>query len=222
MQFIDIPTEQTTALTDAILTLLAFAATLYVLRFWPDPRRLKAGVWAGTFGLLTLASALGTVAHGFKMAPETYLAIWQPLNFSLGLTVAMFVAAVFYDLWGPPVTRRALPFLFGLAVVFYIISRLFPDTFLPFVIYGAGSMLFALAGYIWLAARGRSPGAALLVLGVLLTLVAFAVQATGLVRFQFIWQFDHNSAFHLIEMVAVVLLVLGVRNAFLSKPAGAA
>ena len=90
MEFIEIPTEQTTAVTDAILAVLAVAAAAIYLQRISQKNRWKATLWIFVFGLLALASALGAIAHGFKMptAFQTYL--WYPLYLSLGLLVALF------------------------------------------------------------------------------------------------------------------------------------
>lgn len=62
--------------------------------------RWKATVWAWAFGLLTAASVLGAIAHGFKMSRALNDLLWQPLNPALGLTIGLFVAGVIHDLWG--------------------------------------------------------------------------------------------------------------------------
>ena len=56
----------------------------------------------------------------------------------------------------------------------------------------------------------------LMAAGVLVTLIAAGVQASGAVSVTLIWQFDHNGLFHLIQMVGVVLLVAGLRAALLA------
>ena len=78
------------------------------------------------------------------------------------------------------------------------------------------AMLFALAGYIWLAFEGSLDGAWLMVAGVLATIPAAGVQASNSVSLTFIWQFDHNGAYHLIQMVGILLLVVGLRAALLA------
>ena len=78
------------------------------------------------------------------------------------------------------------------------------------VAYEAIAMLLALIVYGRLALLGQ-PGAALLTAGVLVTLVAAAVQQTDL-SVTIIWPFDHNGIFHLVQMPGLALMVLGVRR----------
>jgi hypothetical protein len=217
MPFIDITTEQTTAATDAILALLALGCCLYLLslgRYNP----WKTRVWAGAFGLLTLAAVLGTIAHGFKMAEQTRELLWQPLNLALGLTIALFVVGVVYDVWGLAASRRVLWPMLAVGVGFFVVARLIPGTFLVFVIYQGVAMLFALGAYIWLAVQQRLNGAWLMAAGVLVTIIAAGIQASQAVLLTLIWQFNHNGIYHFIQMAGVILLTTGLRAALVTKP----
>lgn len=217
MEFIDIATEQTTAATDALLALVALASTLYVLRIGWNRDRWKATIWACAFGLLTMASVLGAVAHEFMMSDRVNNLLWQPLNLALGLTIAMFVVGVVNDLVGHRASRRALPIVAAVGVVFCVVTLLIPGTFLVFVIYEAVAMLFALGAYVWLAARGALPGAWWMAAGVLITIVAAAIQASGAVSITVVWPFDYNGVFHLVQLPGVVALVVGLRAALLAS-----
>lgn len=179
----------------------------------------KAGLWAWAFGLLALAAALGTVAHGFKMSEATNQLFWRPLNLALSLTVALFVVGVIYDVWGLAVAQRVLPIIIIVGVGFFGVTLAFPGKFLIFIYYEATAMLFALAAYGWLAATDRLPGAGWMAAGVLITMVAAAVQAGWNGHAQpltLIWQFDQNGLYHLIQMVGVILLLVGLRIGLLA------
>ena len=63
MKFIDIPTEQTTSVTDAILAVMAIASVIYLLRI-SNKDRWKTTLWVCLFGLLAIVSMLGTIVHG--------------------------------------------------------------------------------------------------------------------------------------------------------------
>jgi hypothetical protein len=55
--FIDIPAEQTTALTDAVLALIALYAGIALQRFRNrDPAKVR--IWSWTFGLLAVIAGL--------------------------------------------------------------------------------------------------------------------------------------------------------------------
>ncbi|MBN1313717.1 MAG: hypothetical protein JXB30_20100 [Anaerolineae bacterium] len=211
MEFIDIATEQTTAATDAIMGIMAIVAVVYLRRIGQHRPR-KAALWMWVFGLLAVAGILGTIVHGFKMSEALEDFLWHPLYLSLGLVVAFFIVATVYDIWGERAAQRVLPIMIAVGVGFFALTLVWPDSFLVFIIYEAVAMLFALGGYIWLAFR-RFAGAWLMTAGVLVTIIAAGVQASGAVAFTLIWSFDYNGAYHLIQMIGIVLLVAGLRAA---------
>jgi hypothetical protein len=212
-----IPTEQTTAATDLITAVLALSCVLTLLRLRPiDP--WKATLWAATYGLLSTAGFLGAVAHGLAMSPALNHLIWQPLNIALGVMVALFAAGAIYDRWGRRPARRFLRPLLGAALLFYGVTLIFNDTFLVFVIYALAAMLAALFIYIRLAVSARLPGAWLMAGGILIFIVASVVQGGKLVAFTLIWQFDHNGAFHLIQLAGMFVLLAGLRSGLTVAP----
>lgn len=218
MKFIDIPTEQTTAVTDVILALVAWGGLLYLRQIGErDP--WKAGLWAWACGLLALAAGLGAVAHGFQMPEAVNEWFWRPLNLALGLVVALFLVGVIYDLWGRTQAEIALPVMLSVGVVFFGIVLLKPGNFLIFMVYEVAAMIFALGAYSWLAATGRLPGAGWLAAGVLVTIIAAGIQAGWdgkATPLTFIWQFDQNGLYHLVQMVGVIFLLVGLRGALLA------
>ena len=211
MEFIDIPTEQTTAVTDAILAVLAIASAVHLHRIGPKDR-WKANLWAWVFRLLAIAAALGAIVHGFKMSPSLHAFLWHPIKLSLGLLVALFMVAAVYDMWGATNARRALLAMVLIGIGFFGITLIWPDNFLVFIVYEVVAMLFALGGYTWMAFRGRLKGAWLMAGGIFTTIVAAGVQAGRLVSFTFIWSFDHNGVYHLIQMAGIVLIVAGLKR----------
>jgi hypothetical protein len=213
MKFIDLPTEQTTAVTDVILAGLALGAAVHLLGF-SHFNPWKAGVWAWAFGLLALAAVLGTVVHGVQMSLLIQVWLWRPLNLLLGLVIALFGVGVVYDLWGLAVSRQSLPVLLLVAIIFWSVTLTNPTNFTVFILYEAVAMLFALGAYGWLTATDGLVGAGWMMAGVLVTMVAAAVQAlwNGKERpIRLIWQFDQNGLYHLIQMVGVILLLAGLR-----------
>lgn len=212
MEFIDIPTEQTTAVTDAILAVIAIVITVYLHRI-SQGNRWKATLWVCFFGLLALASILGTIAHGLKMSKMIQALLWHPLNLSLGLLVAIFMVAVVYDIWGEAIARRVLPIMVIIGASFFGVTLVWPDSFLAFIIYEAVVMFFALGGYIWMACRGHLEGVWFMIAGVFVTIIAATTQASNTLSFTFIWSFDNNGVFHLLQIVGVMLLMAGLRKA---------
>jgi hypothetical protein len=209
MEVIDNPTEQTTAATDLLLAAVASAGIVLLRRPCTDP--WKARLWATAFAGFALASVLGAMAHGLKLAPATTDLLWRLLNLTLGLTVALFVVAAVYDHWGRQVARRALPLLVAVGLGFFLTTQLRPGSFRVFVLYEAVALLIALLLYVRLALVCCMRGGGAMIGGILPSLLA-AVQTRGPVAFTLIWPFDHNGAFHLIQLIGLVALLWGIRS----------
>lgn len=71
-------------------------------------------------------------------------------------------------------------------------------------------MLTALLIYLYLAVTKKLAGAAIVAAAIVLNLLAAGVQASDL-SVRVVWPFDHNGLFHLIQMVAIVVLFFGLR-----------
>ena len=217
-KFIDVPTEQTTAATDALLAILGLACVFYLARIGGARDPFKTGVWCAAFGLLAFAAALGAVAHGFQISARLNRVLWQPLNLALGLAIAMFVVGVVYDRWGQAAAQRVLPVMVGVGVLFFLITVWIPGSFMVCILYEAVAMLFALVAYSLVAARGDLPGAWWMVAGVGITIAAAVIQTQKGVLVTLIWPFDHNGLFHLVQLAGGLALTVGLRFVLLAKP----
>lgn len=222
IEFVDVPTEQTTATTDAVLALLALAGLFLLLRLRSrDP--WKGTIWGIALGCLAIASALGAVAHGVQTSEAFQRLLWFGIYLSLGLLVALFAIGTVHDLWGERASRMIAPVMVVIGVAFVAVTRLIDGGFAVFVVYEAVALSFALIGYGYLALSARVSGAGLVAAGILVTLAAAAIQATRLgAPITVIWTFDHNGLFHLVQMAGVVLIVLGLRVALARARPGAA
>ena len=214
---IDSPTELTTAVTDFLLALFSMVVLLivYSIGHSRDPKKTRIWVWA--FGLLTVASLFGAAAHGFKMSERMNFILWQPINLSLGLTIALFVAGVVYDLRKFSIPFALIIALLTIALVFYLITILVPGSFAIFIIYESVAMLFALTSYLILSFREKKKGYWFMSAGILVTMIAAAIQATGSINFKLVWEFDHNGIFHLVQIIGLFFLLTGLRFGFLSQ-----
>jgi hypothetical protein len=74
------------------------------------------------------------------------------------------------------------------------------------------AMLFVLAGYFYLAAGNRLPGAGWIVAGIVISILAAAIQAAAPDGVVIIWGLDHNGVFHMVQMVGVPALVIGLKT----------
>lgn len=204
-----VETELTTAATDALLGLLclALAAGLVLL---PTPALWKRNVWIAALVCMAAGSLLGAVAHGFALGETTRALLWKPLYLSLGLAVALVVVAAAGDWWGDVTARRLLPWAMAAALAFFAVSQLFGGAFVIFIAYEGVATVAALAIYAMLA-RSGTPGASAVTVGLALSLVAAVVQMSSL-SLRLLVRFDHNGLFHLLQIVAVIVMATGVRR----------
>jgi len=202
-------TELTTGLTDA---LLALECILIVVLLWrPDTvDQWRRGLWCSVFGLTAFASLLGAIAHGLDMPEPTRAMIWKPLYLSLGIVVTLFVVGAIHDWLGGVWSRRFLPWGIAAGIAFFGLTELMGGDFLVFVLFEAVGMLLALAIYLYLLFLRRFPGAGVIALAILLSLMAAGVQASDLSA-NIVVPFDHNGLFHLVQIVSVAVLAYGLQ-----------
>ena len=208
---IDSATEQTTAATDFIIAVLAVVAWIY-LRYI-GPGGLRGRLWRGVLLLLAAAALLGAIGHGLVLRTAVYNSVWLLAYLALALVVAAFLLATIRDLAGDKTARRALPVLLVIALVFFGYAMLDPENFLPFILYELAAMTLSLLGFVWITMRGELPGAPSITAAIGVNILAAAIQAEGSAGFTLIWSFDHNGVFHLVQIVAIGLLVHGLRAA---------
>jgi Family of unknown function (DUF6962) len=208
MTLVASPTGITTSATDAVLAIECVGVLVYLWRT-PTGDPWRVGLWCWVFGLLALASFLGSVAHGLEMPHSLRAALWKPLYLSLGLLVALFLVGAFFDWRGRVVAGHLVPYSIGVGGIFFWLTEILNGEFIIFVVYEALAMAIALAIYCFLAATRRSKGAGIVATAIILNLAAAGVQASR-VSFTILVPFDHNGAFHLIQMLAIAVLGLGL------------
>ena len=209
MAFNPVITELTTAATDAVIALVSLGC-IAVLNRHRAEHRWRVGIWSSVFGLLAFASVLGAFAHGLDLTPMTQSWLWRPLFLSLGLVVAMFVVGAVFDFKGERAARAALVPMLVLALGFFIVTQVASGSFLIFVAYEAVAMLAALGMYLSLALKRQLEGAVTIAAGIVLNIVAAAIQASDSISLTIVVPFDHNGVFHLVQIVALVVLTLGL------------
>ena len=214
MELIASATERTTAATDLVLAIAAGMAVAALGRH--AARSFARTVWQGALLSAAAGAAIGAVTHGLALSAETRELLWQPLFFLLGLTVSLFVVGAVASWRGGPAARRLLPPMLGLAVLFYLATRLTGGRFLVFVLFQAGTLLFALAVYLRLVARGVR-GAGWVAAGLAVTLAAGAVQAIEGLTLTLVWPFDHNGIYHLIQLGGLAALTRGLTRVLPSR-----
>lgn len=215
MQLNPSATELTTAVTDAAVGILCLAVVWWLVAI-PVNATWKRALWCWVFGLLGLASVLGAVVHGLELSESVRAVLWRPLYLSLGLTVALFVIGGIYDWRGEAAARALLPWAVGIGASFFALTQLLGGAFLIFVVYEAIAMVATLAMYVFLSTTRRLAGATMITVGIGLSIVAAAVQASAL-SVRLIVPFDHNGLFHVVQLIATTALANGVRRGLETK-----
>ena len=210
MKLVKDPAEQTTAVTDIILALVAFGGIL-LLQWSPvnTSGLWRINIWSAAIGLIGLAAALGAVAHGLFLKTTLHNRIWLVLNMALALAVSLFVVGIINDLWSYEASRKALPFMLTAGLGFYLTTLIYPGIFFLFVVYEGLALSFAFCAYLFLMVTGK-PGAGFMASGVLLSIVAAGLQARKLIVLTLIWKFDHNGIYHIVQTIGLLFLIAGL------------
>ncbi len=209
--------EPAVALTDLGL---ALENTLFVFLLpWRGRDAVLGRAFRLLFAALAIAASLGFLAHGFlidKTSPPHQLA-WTATLLAIGVAAlattmiaARLCCAAPAAQW---VTRAALLLLLVYAVLVIAGVRRFGaavTVYLP-------AIVFLLVAFGIRYRRARAPAALHGVAGVVLSLVAAAVQQLGIGLHPI--YLDHNALYHLIQALALGLLYLAGRG--LLRPATA-
>ena len=211
MKLVKDPAEQTTAVTDIILSLVAFGGVL-LLQWSPvyTGGLWRIHIWSTAIGLMGLAAVLGAVAHGLIIKTITHNRIWRVLNLALALAVSLFVVGVINDLYSTVVAKKTFPFMLAAGLGFYLTTLIYPGIFFLFLVYEGLALLFSLGAYLFLSTAGE-PGAGFMASGILLSIVAAGLQARKSIQITLIWKFDHNGIFHIVQAFGLLFLVAGLR-----------
>ncbi|MBL8437560.1 MAG: hypothetical protein JNM61_05105 [Zoogloeaceae bacterium] len=92
ISWVDSPLERTTALTDALLALLALGLSWRGRRALRRPG-VRGGLWSAALFSMGVGAGLGAVAHGLKWPAGDLAAWWHGIHLALGLTASFFVGA---------------------------------------------------------------------------------------------------------------------------------
>jgi hypothetical protein len=194
--------EPTTAITDFILGFEALV--LAVLLIMTRAAFPSLPYWIATIILLGVAALLGGFAHGLAYRP-----LFTPIYATLSALMVTFLIATLIDGFGPEFAGRLRWPVIGLAILFLLIAWRFPRHIQAYAIVEGLIMVVAFAVYLWLALTHALSGAGYIAAGIGITLIA-AMLFMAKVNFTFIWTFNHNDVYHLVQMVGVLLFFLGL------------
>jgi len=198
---------QVSALTDFLLASLAFfCAGALVAR--PAQRRSAAWYWRGAMFFLALAALLGGTDHGFfEPAGLSRGPIQRTTWAVLGLMTSAVLLTLGAQFLRAPL-QRPLAALAAAQLLAYLVAVAVLDSFLVVVVNYLPVILAMLAFNVHGLRRPGGEGHWTIVLGILVLLLASAVQT---LRIDVFSPLDHNGLYHVISMPGVVLLYLGGR-----------
>lgn len=206
IQFIESATERTTAVTDLILAVEFFLFAIYVFRSASVKKR--AATWSIPLLLLAVAFLIGAIAHGIQMPEKVNVLLWLLLAMFSAFGLAHLVSASTGE-WKPEWYKKSVIGMSLAAVIFIGITVKF-SSFTIYVVF----ILINMALVSWLNAmcfnESGNKQHLLIISGAALTAVASLAQLVKSIHFTIFWEFDYNGAFHLVQMLAGVLLGLGV------------
>ncbi|MCU0605671.1 MAG: hypothetical protein MUC33_23785, partial [Desulfobacterales bacterium] len=76
--------------------------------------------------------------------------------------------------------------------------------------YQALALALALGAYVWMALRGTPAGAGWMAAGAALSLLAAGAQTCRSLHVRWIWEFDRNGVYHLVQALGMVLFGVGL------------
>lgn len=198
---------------DVVLTDLALAILGAYLgwRLWTMRSKgtlLRSG--AVLMGALASAALWGAIFHAFFPAGTTtlpgYLA-WAPVSLSIVVAATTMLALALRLLLPrlPPGILRVVVLIY--AVGFTAVALMVNQSFSSIVYFYLPALLLLLLAATHQAIRNGSPGWGPIALGLLLSIGAAALQQLR-VSIHPIY-FDHNAVYHVVQVVALLVLYLG-------------
>ena len=202
------PYELFTALTNVLWAMVALISFILVSQ---NSRytETKSKLWQAIFAMLCVSNLLAAVVHGFHISTQASNLIWIPINFILGLLIALLMSAAINDYRGESSMKKCFPYLIGIALIFFLMTQFNRDTFLIFIAYQSIYMLFILGIYLHLAIK-KNLGTGFISMGIFLFILAAVAQAIGRYQLDLIVPVNQDGLYHLIGIPSTILLTLGV------------
>lgn len=176
--------EPITALTDAVLA--TWTAFLSALLF----ARAKV-LWASAFAALAVAALAGTAYHCCRLLPKL-------VPIAIGLT-SLFLGAAIAMAWLGPLARRIAIAVLVVEFIACMIGVTVMKDWFQVAVYDYLPVLAAVL--IACIVRWRAPAARFIAAGIVVSFIALAVQISRVPY--------HNDIYHVIQMVALLLLYRG-------------
>ena len=200
-------TEPMTVATNAVLAVLAFVFAVRLAYRSAGEGSAATGWLAAAMFATGCAAVIGALAHGTDPTSDTRLRerSWRAALYTTGFIGAASVASVAFFA-GQGITRTAILAFAGIKLLVFIRrAARQPEFRIAAADYGA-ALAIVLVGAVYEASQRRAPGMAWLIVGVLVSLVAWIVQARKLALHR---HFNHNDLYHVIQMGALYAFARG-------------
>ena len=196
--------EPMTVLTDVLLAAAAIFGGVKIYGVSAAPVHLY---FALSFFLIALGTLAGATIHAIR---HTSLVSWVPLlwritGLAVGTSVMAMLAATFYHILPADYADLLRWTVLGLSIIYA--AWIWRDyRFRNVMVFYSISMAFILGAMALNYVSTGSPGAKLIVVGILISFGAAAVQRSG---FKLARHFNHNDIYHVIQLIGLYFFYKG-------------
>ena len=196
--------EPMTVLTDVLLAAAAVFGGVKIYGVSAAPVHLY---FALSFFLIALGTLAGATIHAIR---HTSLVSWVPLlwrvtGIAVGTSVMAMLAATFYHILPADYADLLRWTVLGLSIIYA--AWIWRDyRFRNVMVFYSISMAFILGAMALNYVSTGSPGAKLIVVGILISFGAAAVQRSG---FKLARHFNHNDIYHVIQLIGLYFFYKG-------------
>jgi len=196
--------EPMTVLTDVLLAAAALfgGVKIYGVSAAPVHR-----YFALSFFLIALGSLAGATIHAIR---HTSMVTWVPLlwritGIAVGLSVMAMLAATFYQILPADYADLLRWTVLGLSIIYA--AFIWRDyRFRNVIVFYSIFMAFILGAMALSYVSTGSPGAKLIVVGILISFGAAAIQRSG---FKLARHFNHNDIYHVVQLIGLYFFYKG-------------
>jgi len=204
------PAAQCSAVT-ALFLAIASAGSIWGVSQYHHKDPWKGWLWAAIFGLVLFSAGAGAVYFGIDVSLNAKIVLQQIMRFCSVQFSAFLIVAAVDDYFGRHSAKRIFYPLISVATVFCFIAFLFQQSITLFAYFELPALVFAFFIYLRLELRTK-PGAGWILLGILLTLIAYFIQENMIEVLALGYPFDKNSAFYIFQILALLNFTKGIRK----------
>lgn len=193
--------EITTGATDLILAVASgFCALKIAADKNQDERRRR--FWTVLFFSLASASFFGAIVHGLQWNKWQQHLWWAPINLSICLVMACFIAVAEHDRRAGNSLSQFIAILFGIFAALGLAANALTKPLYLLLPVEALALLYVMRIY-WRLSKSGHAAARWMLMGLAITFVAGITQAFPALHFILVWSFDRRGIFHLLQLIAL-------------------